>query len=246
MPTGKNAMLPSHDWFLLSIPDIPWSVEQTTLLFTPAERSLIAQAVHQEAVRLGIAPLPPPSATVTDIPRSSSDCVTQPKQPTDQRDQKRRPTKYVTQPVRKSLYEVTFFRRVQCSNKSVHLRFRRLVNWSTDKWHRFNAWILKSLGKFFGSVDDDHAWFSDRLGIVIRNTSIVRRRKNIDLVIVMRRKDARAELELNVNLLRTLLIDERRTPLNDDRRRNETKFSSLIAMNIHQSRGMSLLGIMHW
>ncbi len=37
--------------------DIPLSIEQTTVLFTPYERSLIAQAVHNEALNLGIIPL---------------------------------------------------------------------------------------------------------------------------------------------------------------------------------------------
>jgi hypothetical protein len=36
--------------------DIPLSIDQTTVLFTPQERSLIAQAVHNEALHLGIVP----------------------------------------------------------------------------------------------------------------------------------------------------------------------------------------------
>lgn len=38
------------------IEDIPLNVEQTTLLFTPTERSLIGQTVHNEALRLGLVP----------------------------------------------------------------------------------------------------------------------------------------------------------------------------------------------
>jgi hypothetical protein len=43
--------------------DIPLSIEQTTILFTPNERSLIAQAVHNEALHLGIVPSTLPSIT---------------------------------------------------------------------------------------------------------------------------------------------------------------------------------------
>ncbi len=38
------------------VKDIPLNIEQTTILFIPHERSLIAQAAHNEALQLGIVP----------------------------------------------------------------------------------------------------------------------------------------------------------------------------------------------
>jgi hypothetical protein len=62
--TSKNK---SYDIFVIVIftffEDIPFSVEQTTILFTPNERSLIAQTVHNEALRLKIVPSTPLSFT---------------------------------------------------------------------------------------------------------------------------------------------------------------------------------------
>jgi len=52
--------------------DIPLSIEQTTILFTPHERSLIAEAVHNEALNLGIVPLTPHSTPEHHLIQSQS------------------------------------------------------------------------------------------------------------------------------------------------------------------------------
>jgi hypothetical protein len=52
--------------------DIPLNTEQTTLLFTPHERSLIAQAVHNEAMRLGLVPSTPSSISDNHPSQSQS------------------------------------------------------------------------------------------------------------------------------------------------------------------------------
>jgi hypothetical protein len=49
----------NYSHFCVSSQDIPLNVEQTTVLFTPNERCSIAQAVHNEALRLGIVPTKP-------------------------------------------------------------------------------------------------------------------------------------------------------------------------------------------
>jgi hypothetical protein len=99
------------------------NIEQTAVLFTPDERSLIAQAVHNEALRLKIVPSTPFSI-VDNHPIQSSGLIycksgscnflfikdsnipEQSNKLSELRDQKRRRTKYVTQPNRKSFYDV--------------------------------------------------------------------------------------------------------------------------------------------
>ena len=99
------------------------SIGQTTILFTPEERSLIAQAVHNEALRLKIVPSTPLSIMDNHPIQSSgliyckcgsynslfikdSNIPGQSNKSSELRDQKRRRTKYVTRPNRKSFYDV--------------------------------------------------------------------------------------------------------------------------------------------
>ncbi len=56
-------MLKYRNFCLFFFKDIPLNIEQTTILFTPHERSLIAQAAHNEALQLGIVPSTLPSIT---------------------------------------------------------------------------------------------------------------------------------------------------------------------------------------
>jgi len=92
----------------VTIPNnIPLSIEQTTVLFTPHERSLIAQAVHNEALHLGIVPSTPPSITdIHPIQSQNLNLSQQLNKLAELRDQKRRRTKYVTRTIKKSFYDI--------------------------------------------------------------------------------------------------------------------------------------------
>ncbi|CAM4748975.1 unnamed protein product [Rotaria magnacalcarata] len=85
----------------------PLSIEQTTILFSPSERSLIAQAVHDEALRLGIVPSTSHSifdnqTTILREPNISQ----QPNKLVELRDQKRRRPKYVTRTTNRNFYDI--------------------------------------------------------------------------------------------------------------------------------------------
>lgn len=91
----------------VSITDnIPLSVEQMTVLFTPNERYLISQAVHNQAMKSGIVPpsLPSFSENLSTKSKDSNICQ-QSNKLAELRDQKRRRTKYVSRTVKKSFYD---------------------------------------------------------------------------------------------------------------------------------------------
>lgn len=85
--------------------DIPLNVEQMTVLFTPSERSTIAQAVHNEALRLGLVPSTL-STTATSSSRLETNLEEQLNQFAELRNRKRRRAKYVTRTAKKSFYDV--------------------------------------------------------------------------------------------------------------------------------------------
>ncbi|CAF4589808.1 unnamed protein product [Rotaria sp. Silwood1] len=87
--------------------DIPLSIEQTTILFSPDERSLIAQAVHHEALGLGIVPSTLHSIIDNQPVQSQNSNISQQfNKLTELRDQKRRRTKYVTRTIKKTCYDI--------------------------------------------------------------------------------------------------------------------------------------------
>ncbi|CAF1199994.1 unnamed protein product [Rotaria sordida] len=87
--------------------NLPLSIEQATILFSPGERSLIAQAVHNEALRLGIVPSTSHSIIDNQLVQSQKSNISQQlNKLAELRDQKRRPTKYVTRPTKKNFYDI--------------------------------------------------------------------------------------------------------------------------------------------
>ncbi|CAF4167549.1 unnamed protein product, partial [Rotaria socialis] len=87
--------------------DLPLSTEQTTILFSPSERSLIAQAVYDEALSLGIVPSTSHSnfdnqTTMLREPNISQ----QSNKSVELRDQKRRRPKYVTRTTNRDFYDI--------------------------------------------------------------------------------------------------------------------------------------------
>ncbi|CAF3511689.1 unnamed protein product [Rotaria sp. Silwood1] len=87
--------------------NIPLSIEQTTILFSPDERSLIAQAVHHEALGLGIVPSTLHSIIDNQPVQSQNSNISQQfNKLTELRDQKRRRTKYVTRTIKKTCYDI--------------------------------------------------------------------------------------------------------------------------------------------
>ncbi|CAF2575992.1 unnamed protein product [Rotaria sp. Silwood2] len=87
--------------------NLPLNIEQTTILFSPNERFLIAQAVHNEALHLGI--VPSTSCSIIDnqpVQSQNSNISQQLNKLAELRDQKRRRTKYVTRTIKKTFYDI--------------------------------------------------------------------------------------------------------------------------------------------